>query len=152
MRRVSSTAFSLVEITLALGVASVSLLAVAGLLATGARTNRAATEQSASVDLLTAIAGDLRATPPTDPTSMQFGIPIPSNSAGSSTTLYFDSTGQSSTALSDRSRYRVVITFISNAGGRLATFVDLRVSWPAVADPANPATGAAEIFVALDRS
>lgn len=151
--RCSYQAFSLVEITLALGVAAVSLLAIVGLLAVGAQTNHAATEQSASVDLLISIASDLRATPSTVPTSVQFGIPIPNNSDGGSTTLYFDSSGRSSSSpASDGSRYRVEITFLPNSGGRLATFVTLRMTWPAAADPANPATGAAEIFVALDRS
>ena len=74
-----STAFSLVEVTLALGVAAVALLAILGLLATGSQINRTATEQAASSDILTAVANDLRATPATTATSVQFAIAIPPN-------------------------------------------------------------------------
>ena len=150
----SFVAFSLVEVTLALGVAAVSLLAIFGLLATGSQINHTATEQAASTSILTAVADDLRATPPTTATSLQFGIAIPPNPVEEpfSTTLYFDSTGQSSTSLSSSSRYRLVLTFLPNGAGRTATLVDLRMTWPAVADPAKANTDAAEIFVALDRN
>ncbi|MBA3351982.1 MAG: hypothetical protein H0U23_06075 [Blastocatellia bacterium] len=154
MKRPSSPAFSLVELTIALGVAAVSLLAIVGLLATAAQTNHSATEQSASTDLLTAVAADLRATPSATSTSVQFGIAIPANPVGSptATTLYFDTLGQSSTTLVGSSRYRVVATFLPNGGGRTATLASLRITWPAAADPTISTTGAAEIFVALDRN
>lgn len=149
-----STAFSLVEVTLALGVAAVALLAILGLLATGSQINRTATEQAASSDILTAVANDLRATPATTATSMQFAIAIPPNPVGApiSTTLYSDSTGQSSMSLDSASRYRLVSTFLPNEGGRTATLVTLRLTWPAAANPTETSTGAAEIFVALDRN
>src|SRR6266700_3068693 len=111
--RPKPSAFSLVELTLALGVAAVSLVAIFGLLVTGTQTNHTATEETASTDILTAVADDLRATPTTSATSLQFGITIPT-----STTLYFDSLGQSATFLSATSRYRLVVTFLPNAGGR----------------------------------
>ena len=150
----SCTAFSLVEVTLAIGVAAFSLLAIFGLLATGVQTNHTAIEQTASSDILTAVAADLRATPKTSVTSLQFGISIPPNpvAAATSTTLYFNSAGQSSTSLNSDARYRLVLTFLPNGTGRVATLTSLRITWPAVADPANVNTGAAEGFVALDRN
>lgn len=147
-------AFSLVEVTLALGVAAVSLLAIFGLLATGSQINRVAIEQTAASDILTAVAADLRATPRTSPNSLQFGIAVPPNPvvAPTSATLYVNSAGQASTSLNSVSRYRLVITFLPNGAGRAATFVGLRISWPGAADPTNANTGAAETFVALDRN
>jgi uncharacterized protein (TIGR02598 family) len=158
--RFVSAGFSLVELTLALGVAGVSLLAIFGLLATGSQINHSAIEQTASSDILTTVAADLRATPRTSPpggatSSPQFGISIPANPVGGSTsaTLYFNSVGESSVSLNTDSRYRLVVTFLPNgARARTATFVNLRMTWPAAADPTNASTGAAETFVALDRN
>jgi Tfp pilus assembly protein PilV len=152
-------AFSLVEVTLALGVASVSLLAIFALLPVGVKTNQVAIEQTASTDVLSAVAADLRATPVTTPrggaaTSPRFGIVIPSNPVGANTTttLYFTSEGRFSTTLVPGSRYRVSVTFSPNgAEARTATFAHLNATWPAPAAPIN-AEGTAEMFVALDRN
>jgi uncharacterized protein (TIGR02598 family) len=156
----ASRAFSLVEVTLALGVAGFSLIAIFGLLVTGTQTNHTAIEQSASSDILTAVAADLRATPKTTPpggaaTSPQFSIAIPANPVGGITTstLYFNAQGQFSTSANGNSRYRLVITFLPNGSSAgTATFVDLRMTWPPAADPASANTDAIEAFVALDRN
>ncbi|HEX4630210.1 MAG TPA: hypothetical protein VH188_04530 [Chthoniobacterales bacterium] len=152
-------AFSLVEVTLALGIAAVSLLAIFALLPVGVKTNQLAIEQSASTDVLSAVAADLRATPVTIPrggaaTSPQFSIAIPANPVGAKTTtiLYFTSEGQFTTTLAPASRYRVSVTFLPNgAGMRTATFAHLSASWPAAAAAADTG-GTAEVFVALDRN
>jgi uncharacterized protein (TIGR02598 family) len=159
-RTYSATGFSLVELTLALGVAAISLISLFGLLATGFQINHTAIEQIASSDILAVVAADLRATPKTTPlggatSSPQFSIAIPSNPVATTTssTLYFNAQGQSSTSLNAGSRYRLVITFLSNGpGSRTATFTDLRMTWPAAAIPTNGNTGAAEAFIALDRN
>jgi uncharacterized protein (TIGR02598 family) len=152
-------AFSLVEVTLALGVAAVSLLAIFALLPVGVKTTHIAIEQTASTDILSAVAADLRATPVTTPrggsaTSPRFGIAIPANPVGANTTttLYFTAEGQFSTALAFASRYRVSVTFSTNGNGtHTATLVDLKSTWPAAAAAAD-AEGTAELFVALDRN
>jgi uncharacterized protein (TIGR02598 family) len=157
-----SVGFSLVEVTLALGVAAISLLAIFTLLPVGVQTNQRAIQQAGSVDILSAVAADLRATPVTNPrgsaaTSLQFGIGIPANPVGAATTttLFFNSEGQASASLQQNSRYQLTITFLPNDPGiapaRTATFVDLKMTWPAAASVAN-AQGAAEMFVALDRN
>ena len=143
----TSRAFSLVEVTLALGVAAVALIAIFGLLVTGTQTNHTAVAQTAASDILTAVAADLRATPKTSTTSTQFGIQI-----GTDTPLYFNAAGQASTTRNNDSRYLLWIKFPANGGGRTATFVHLRMTWPAAADPTKPNTSAAETFVALDRN
>jgi type II secretory pathway pseudopilin PulG len=60
LRRVH--AFSLVELTLALGIAAVCLLAVFGLMPIGVQTNRNTTSQSAAANIMAAVIADLRAT------------------------------------------------------------------------------------------
>jgi uncharacterized protein (TIGR02598 family) len=164
--------FSLVEVTLALGVAAVSLLAIFALLPVGLKTNQVAIERRASTDILSAVVADLRATPITNPrggatASPRFAIRIPANPVSRITTvtLFFNTEGQCSTDLegstkpdssgwdpSLQTRYRATITFMPNgAGARSATFVHLKATWPAAAVIGN-ASGAAEMFLALNRN
>jgi uncharacterized protein (TIGR02598 family) len=156
-KRLRRNAFSLVEVTLALGVAAVSLLVIFSLLPIGLQTNQRSIEQTASADILSAVAADLRATPVTNPrgggaTSTQFGISIPAAGSTGSTTLFFNSAGQPSTSQQSDSRYRMTISFVSNGGGaKTATFADLKVTWPAGAAIAN-AQGSAEMFAAFNRN
>src|SRR2546430_17709709 len=87
--------FSLVEVTLALGVAAVSLLVIFSLLPIGLQTNQRSIEQTASVDILSAVAADLRAAPRGGATtSTQFGINVPAGGSTGSTTLFFNCAGQ----------------------------------------------------------
>jgi uncharacterized protein (TIGR02598 family) len=151
--------FSLVEVTLALGVTAISLLAIFALLPVGLKTNQTAIEQTASTDLLSIVGADLRSTPTTTPRgasaiSPLFGINIPANpvSSGTDETLFFTAEGEFSTTATATSRYRMTITFLPNgSGAHTATFVTLKVTWPAAATVAN-ANGNANMFVALDRN
>ena len=155
--RAQHAAFTLVEVTLALGVAAISLLAIFSLLPIGLQTNQRSIGQTASVDIFSAVAADLRATPATNPrggeaTSAQFGISIPAAGSTGTTTLFFNSAGQFATSQQSDSRYRVTVTFVSNGGGsKTATFADLKSRWPAAASIAN-AQGSAEMFAAFDRN
>jgi len=149
-------AFSLVEITVALGVAAISLLAVFSLVPIGLQTNQRAIEETASLDILSVVAADLHATPPRGrANSLQFGIAVPSNPVTSSppaTELFFSNVGQFASSQQPDSRYRVTITFLPNGGGaRTATFVGLKVTWPTGAAITN-AQGSAEMFAAFDRN
>ena len=144
--------FSLVEVTLALGIAAFCLLAVFGLLPIGLKTQQNAIEQTAATRIVSAAASDLRNTARTAAASPLFAITIPVNTASSSSTIYFDPEGRYSPAITAGSRYRLTITFSPNStGGRAATFVHLLVSWPAAATTGN-ASGMAETFLALDRN
>src|SRR5207247_4529651 len=82
-------AFSLVEVTLALGIAAFCLIAVFGLVPIGVQTNRNATSQTAATNIMAAVVADLRATPTANNTSSQFSITF-----GTCRKLYFDSEGQ----------------------------------------------------------
>lgn len=128
-----TAAFSLVEVVLALGVASFCLMAVFALLPIGMQSNRAAVGQTASTAILSSVVADLRATPAAG-SSTQFKI-----SKGSTTTLYFDSEGRASSAIRADSRYRVTVTFRSPAFKYSPTFAHVAVTWPAAADPAKAA-------------
>jgi uncharacterized protein (TIGR02598 family) len=140
----SVAAFSLVEVTLALGIAAFCLIAVFGLMPVGVQTNRNATSQTAATNLIPAVVADLRATPTSSATSPQFAITF-----GTAKTLYFDGAGQAVTSLATNSRYQVNITFPSSPTG--LRYADIKVTWPAAATPAN-ASGSAELFAAFDRN
>jgi uncharacterized protein (TIGR02598 family) len=138
-------AFSLVEVTLALGVAAFCLIAVFGLVPLGVQTNRNSTSQTAATNIVAAVVADLRATPTANSTSSQFGITF-----GTNRTLYFDSAGQFTTSLDANSRYQLNVTWNGSAPTGMQ-YADLKVTWPAAATPAN-ASGAVELFAAFGRN
>jgi uncharacterized protein (TIGR02598 family) len=138
----SPSAFSLVELTFALGVAAFCLIAVFGLMPVGIQTNRNATSQSAAANIIASVIADMRAT--TSSISPQYGITF-----GTAKTLYFDAAGQFTTSLGANSRYLVSITFPSSPSG--LSYADVNITWPAAAAPAN-ASGSVEMFAAFDRN
>src|SRR5213596_2978363 len=140
MKRQRTSGFSLVAVTLALGVLAFCLIAVFGLMPVGMQTNRNATSQTAATNIIGGIVADLRATPAAATTSPQFAITF-----GTGKTLYFDVSGQASTSLSTDSRYRLSITWNSAPTG--LHYAALKVTWPAAADPAvTTPSGSVETF------
>jgi len=154
-----TSAFSLVEVTLALGIAAFCLIAVFGLMPVGMQTNRNAKSQTRATNLMAAVMADLRATPSNKAASLQFCIPL-----SGTTTVFFDSEGRCSSDLPGlnslcvgiaawnpplETRYRVNVTFPSSGNANLK-YADLKVTWPAAATPAN-ASGSVEMFAAFDR-
>jgi len=83
---VSTAAFSLVELTLAIGVAAFALIAVFGLMPVGVQTNRNATSQTAASNIIASVIADMRAT--LGSTSVQYRIQF-----GTAKTLFFDGAG-----------------------------------------------------------
>jgi uncharacterized protein (TIGR02598 family) len=140
----SRPGFSLVEVTLALGIAAFCLIAVFGLIPVGVQANRNATSQTAATNIVAAVVADLRATPTTSTTSAQFGITFGTDPPP----LYFDGAGQFSTSLGENSRYQLNVTWSGSSGLRYA---GVKVTWPAAATAAN-ASGSVEIFAAFDRN
>jgi type II secretory pathway pseudopilin PulG len=154
-----TAAFSLVEVTLALGVAAFCMIAVFGLLPVGVQTNQRATSQTAATSIMANVIADLRATPkpPSINKSVQYQITF-----GTSKTLYFDSSGRCSTDFAGsikldgsswippiQTRYQLNLTFPWASG--LTYGADLKVTWPAAATVVN-ASGSTEIFAAFDRN
>ena len=142
-----TTGFSLVEITLSLGVMSICLLAVLGLLPIASQTNRSAAADTAAASIASAVLADIRATPRAAANSPQFAVPFNANSV-----LFFDAEGQATSTLSNNSIYRAEVTFpVNSSGTNAATFVYVQVCWPAASSAAN-AGGRAEMFTALNRN
>ncbi len=163
-------AFSLVEVTLALGIAAFCLIAVFGLIPVGVQTNRNATSQTAATNIVAAVIADLRATVEGKFSSAQFGITIPSDhtlGADSSCqpcatcwnaqtqTKYFDGSGQLVVS-SAAGLYRVTLTLVQNPTATSTTgalFYDVRVTWPAQADPcATTPSGSLDMLAMFDRN
>ncbi len=171
--------FSLVELTLAIGVAAFCLIAVFGLIPVGVQTNRNSTSETQATTIIALAIADLRATQigaqfgspmygffpiPTDPTSPpQFVAPdfVPCSGGQTSTTSqvkYIDSLGQSSSSYNpfNPQRYRLIVTFVKNTTATSTTgalYVHLKVTWPAAIDPcAVTPSGSVEMFAALDRN
>jgi len=146
-----TSAFSLVEVTLAVGLAGFCLITIFGLMPVGVQTNRNATSQTAATNIMAAVVADLRATPKANTTSTQFSMTFGTNRCAdgcSQPPLYFNSAGQFTTSLGPNSRYQLNVTWYGSSGLRYA---DLKVSWPAAATAAN-AAGSTEMFVAFDRN
>ena len=154
-----TSAFSLVEVTLALGIAAFCLIAVFGLMPVGMQTNRNAKSQTRATNLMAAVMADLRATPSTKAASLQFCILL-----SGTTTVFFDSEGRCSSNLAGstspcgvawvpplETRYQVNITFPSSGNANL-TYADIKATWPAAPDPATTTpSGSVEMFAAFDR-
>ena len=143
MKKQFTSAFSLIELTVTIGIAAFCLIAVLGLMPVGMRTNRNATSQTAATNIMAAVISDLRATPKANNTSSQFAITF-----GTPATLYFDGSGQFTTTPGANSRYQLNVTWYGTTGLRYA---DLKVTWPAAAITAN-ASGSTEMFAAFDRN
>ena len=142
MKKQFTSAFSLVELTLAIGIAAFCLITVCALVPVAMLTTRNATSQTAATNVMASVIADMRAT--TGSTSPQYGI-----TDGTPKTLYFDGTGQFTTSLGANSRYRVSVTFPSSPSG--LSYADIKATWPAAATPSN-ASGSAEMFAALKRN
>ena len=159
----SARAFTLIEVTLALGVAGFCLLTLFGLLPIGLTSNQTSLEQTMAGNMAAAIVADLRCAQPAvsgTSTSPRFDIPIPAPPGTGATqtsgaTIYLTAAGIASGTVSasgtNASRYRATIAFSypssgqypTTVGSRTATSVRVLVTWPALADstPGNWALG-----------
>jgi hypothetical protein len=163
-KRYRLAAFSLVEVTLALGVATFCLVGVIGLLPVGITSNRTSINQTAAAGIAKTITADLRASAAANKItplgeSHAFKIPLPFN--GTNTVFLGDSGELSGSANQDASptaipkpRYRATIYFTAAARTN-ATVTRILITWPALADPtaASPPSkyaGSLEAVTALD--
>jgi len=145
MKRTSG--FSLVEVTLAVGIAGFCLIAILGLLPIGLKSNSVAIEQTKAVSVIGGIAADLRNTPRSATKSPRYQIDLP---LAGLKTIYLTEDGVAVAQAGD-ARYQVVISASAGSSGRMATRLNVKASWPAQAAPAN-AAGSVETFLALDRN
>ena len=151
--------FSLIEVTLALGVAGFCLVTIMGLIPLGLNSNQNSLEQTMAASLASQVYSDLRVAAKTsNATSPRFNIPI-----ASGTTMQFTSDGQVVAAGASQpanpARFKVNISFANppapqGSGSTLppgqSTQVHILVTWPPVPAAQN-AAGAFEAVDALDR-
>jgi uncharacterized protein (TIGR02598 family) len=156
-----TSAFSLVELTLALGVAAFCLIAVFGLLPVGVQTNRNATSQTAATSIISSVLADIRTTAGTTASatpSPLYQIIIPARDASNTIpqTRYFDSVGRFTMSPSANSRYQLNVIFPGNPGPTpRATYSYLQVTWPPTVVQTSPTpmpSGSVQMFAAFDRN
>jgi len=158
-------AFTLIEVTLALGVAVFCLTTVFGLLPVGLTSNQASLEQTMAGNISSGIVSDLRC-PPVSGLTPRFGflIPTPVTSGNGSPiganalhTIYFASNGSVTSVGSAGSSapvFRATVGFGAPLQ-RNATPVRVLISWPALSNsnaqgwPTNYA-GSYEVDTTLD--
>ena len=140
-----SSGFSLVEVTLAVGIAGFCLLAIVGMLPVGLSNNKNSINQSAAANLARSIVADLRAAKITGSSnqSPQYALVF---STPTAQTTYFgeDGTQMSSPAAGG---YRSTTTIDTS---KIPVPVKIKITWPAAASEAS-ASEAFEITTALDR-
>jgi len=134
-------AFSLVEVTMALGITAFCLLSIFGLLSVGMISNKSAIEQTTATGIASGILADLRATPNAATSSPQYAITFPA----AAQTFYMSEDGTKQ-ATAATARYLVTITITASP----MALVNIRITWPA-AVPASSASGAFEVSTAIDR-
>jgi uncharacterized protein (TIGR02598 family) len=152
--------FSLVEVTLALGVAAFCLIVLVGLLPAGLKTQQASAQQTIANEIMSEILGDLRADirlPPGQAShegDSGFGLHGHWAQLYAPDTLYFDQQGNwlqlnGSPPAGATFRSKITYLFPPNASTSVANII---VSWPAQVDPATvmPA-GSVQTFIAVNR-
>ena len=155
-----AAAFSLVEVTIALGVAAICLLPLVGLLPAGLKTQQASAQQTIANQIMTVLLSDLRADlrlPPGQASKegdSGFGLHGHWAQMFAPDTLWFNQQGQwlqlNGTAPA-AATFRAKITYFRppNISTSAANIV---VSWPAQANPATTTpAGSVQQFIAVNR-
>ena len=153
--------FSLVEVLLALAVASFGLIFTIGMLPTGIKTNQGSSHKTTATSIATDVANQLSVIPLNSANPYQFHIPS-AGGASASQTLFVTEMGTPTGPLGTRAvpsaLYRVTVLFAPPRGAqKTATPVRILVTWPAMADPdagtlPQHQEGAVEVITALDRN
>jgi uncharacterized protein (TIGR02598 family) len=147
MKKQSQAAFSLIEVTLALGVAAFCLIAVFGLVPVGVQTNRNATSQTFATNILSGVVSDIRASPKGSSTTPKYKI---RRSKSNTTTVCFDGQGQPDplggqignvNCRAGNWRYRVYVKIYpisaptdTHLRPYCANYAVLKLVWPAAAE------------------
>jgi uncharacterized protein (TIGR02598 family) len=158
--QLESEAFSLVEVTLALGVAAFCLVAVLGLLPTSLKTQQASIQQTTANSIISQIFSDLRADvrlPPglaSHETDGGFQPPLHGHWLQTLTpdTLYFTQEGKPVNSLGDAAVFRATITYRAPPTDT-TSLASITVSWPARVDPSTGGVPAGSVttLVAVNR-
>jgi type II secretory pathway pseudopilin PulG len=156
-----TAAFSLVEVTLALGVAAFCLIAVLGLLPTSLKTQQASIQQTTANSIISQIFSDLRADlrlPPglaSHETDGGFQPPLHGHWLERRTpdTLYFTQEGKPVNSGQDVAVFRATITYNQLSPTGNTSLASITISWPAQVDPSRGGVPAGSVttLVAINR-
>jgi uncharacterized protein (TIGR02598 family) len=152
--------FSLVEVTLALGIAAFCLLTVFAMLPVALKTQQASAQQTIANEIMSEILGDLRADirlPPGQAShegDSGFGLHGHWAQLYAPDTLYFDQQGkwlQLNGSHPAAATFMAKITYLFPPNGSTSV-ANIVVSWPAQVDPATTTpAGSAQTFIAVNR-
>jgi uncharacterized protein (TIGR02598 family) len=154
--------FSLVEVTLALGVAALCLIVLLGLLAVGVKTQQASMQQTTANDIMSMILGDLRADVRLPPGQYKhyeedsgFGLHGHWAHVLAPDTIYFTNqakmTGNlNATTAPPDAAFKATVSYLfpPNVSTSVAT---VTVSWPAAAPSTAVPAGSLNTFIAVNR-
>lgn len=153
------TAFSLLEVVLAVALLGFCLSIVCGLFSVGMADHQKATSQTAALALLESIQSDLACAALTGQSrSERFQIKLPESGGKAHSAFFLDEGGSWAGAkegsaplrsVGAESRWRVSVELEMPASQAPITG-NVSISWPAQALPAD-ASGSVEMFVALER-
>lgn len=131
MRHPSLAAFSLVEVTIALGIAAFALAAIIGLLPIGLTSIRAGTDQMAATGILSALESDLRAANAGDAKTRMYEVDL--SQVGMQGTvaspIYLNWEG-THVAEARNAAFRLFVEILSNESGQPLRGRG-KVTWPA---------------------
>ena len=154
--------FSLVEITLAIGVAAFCLLAVFGLLPVALKTQQASVQQTTANEILSEAAADLRASVRYPPglqdqlNDQQKTLRGHWARVGTPDTLYFTNDGWQTGGLTPSTTpadaaFRLTLTYL-RPPTETTSLANITVTWPAQVDPATgTSAGSVQTFIAINR-
>jgi len=140
-------AFSMIEVTMALGIAVFGIITIFALLPTGLNLTRESSAQCLAVNILTGLASDIRNSDGAASTKV-FKIPLGSVGSG---VIYFDESGLSLDAIPSAAAIYKAEWSVQplDAANAIPPYVHAQVGWPAQAK--NP-IGFEEVLVILRNS
>lgn len=149
MKSPNRKAFTLVEVTMSIGIAAFCWLAILGLLPAGMSSHQNAVEQTTATNILACVTADLKSAAPRQASPI-CGVTIPvAGTSPATTTLYVSEHGEFKSSLQPDSRQRLTVVMTPpGANSYHATYVHARITWPAVA-PIEHAAGSMEASFAL---
>lgn len=157
LRHSSTSGFSLIEVTIALGIATFCLVALFALLPIGLNTNRDTIEQTVATSIAANIASDIRAslqaqveakrnpsvTAPNGNQSVNYKVKLPFDANGGQNVTAgdkwegaFDEGQQYIVSPTDiKARYRAIVQYYPDTTNNQSVSARILVSWPASVDP-----------------
>jgi type II secretory pathway pseudopilin PulG len=153
-----AAAFSLVEITLALGVAAFCLVAILGMLPVGLNNQQTAVQQTTANAIISQIVADLRAAVrlPPGQQSKQFSLHPHNGGAWDPTpdyvyfTNYGKSTGSNQQTAPADAAFRATINYIFPPTDT-TSLAYIVISWPAAQSDLTKVSGSVATFAAINR-